>query len=94
MKITKNQLKRIIAEERSKLQRKEDKDFGSNTARQEQLKEVEQHGSLLDDAWKNLINEIMKVDEMERGIVARDMSEALDKFYSTRDNKHLFNALR
>ena len=95
MKITKKQLKRIVAEESAKLNRQTSKkEFGSNAERQEQLKEVEQHGSLLDDAWKNLINEIMKVDEVERGIVARDMSEALDKFYSTRDDSHLYNALR
>ena len=94
MKITKKQLKRIVAEESAKLNRQTSKkEFGSNAERQEQLKEVEQHGSLLGDAWKNLINELMAVDEIERGMIAREMSEALDKYYSTRDDKHLYDAL-
>ena len=63
MKITKKQLKRIIAEERSRLQRKEVKDFGSNAARQAQLKEVEYHGDPATVAFKNLSSVISAAEQ-------------------------------
>ena len=74
MKITKKQLKRIIAEERSKLQRREARDFGSNSERQEQLKqntqnsinEVEFYGDPLDDMMKEAMAILRSMDPQER----------------------------
>ena len=74
MKITKRKLKRIIAEERSKLQRQEARGFGSNSERQEQIKqstqnsinEVEYYGDPLDDMMKEAMAILRSMDPQER----------------------------
>ena len=86
MKITKKQLKRIIAEERSKLQRREVRDFGSNSERQDQLKqstqnsinEVEYHGDPVDDLMKEVMSILRSMDVMERNPRIYDIIDELE----------------
>ena len=56
VKLTKKDLKRIVAEESTKLNR--EIDFGSNAERQKKLQEVEYHGDPVVVAFKNVANEI------------------------------------
>lgn len=86
MKITKKQLKRIIAEERSKLQRREARDFGSNFERQEQLKqstqnsinEVEYYGDPVDDLMKEVMSLLRSMDPQERNPRIYDIIDELE----------------
>ena len=86
MKITKKQLKRIIAEERSKLQRREARDFGSNFERQEQLKqstqnsinEVEYYGDPVDDLMKEVMSLLRSMEPQERNPRIYDIIDELE----------------
>ena len=86
MKITKKQLKRIIAEERSKLQRRETRDFGSNSERQEQLKqstknsinEVEYYGNPVDDLMKEVMSLLRSMEPQERNPRIYDIIDELE----------------
>lgn len=79
MKITKKQLKRIVAEEAAKLNRQTSKkEFGSNAERQEMLKEYEYEEDDLGTAMKDVINALMSIrDPGDRRAAAYEFIEDL-----------------
>ncbi len=90
MKLTKKELKRIVVEESTKLNK--EIDFGSNATRQEMLKEYEYQEDDLGTAMKDVINALMSIpDPGERRAAAYQF---IDELTDKVEKGHLDNPRR